>query len=117
MLIVKAGRRANATMIALQPPAQDGSLDEQASLTDRECELIILIGRGLPNKVIAYEMQISPNTVRAHIGNIMRKYKLCNRTQIAMILTPLVRAAMPNAIARRGADRVTSDYVEQSDSI
>jgi DNA-binding NarL/FixJ family response regulator len=103
MLIVKAARRASATIIALQPPAKDGSLDEQASLTDRECELILLIGRGLSNKVIAYEMRISPNTVRAHIGNIMRKYKLSNRTQIAMILTPIVRASMPNAITRRGA--------------
>jgi DNA-binding NarL/FixJ family response regulator len=103
MLIVKAARRSNPTIIALQQPAEDGSSDEQASLTERECQLIMLIGRGLPNKVIAYEMQISPNTVRAHIGNIMRKYKLCNRTQIAMILTPIVRATMPNAIGRRGA--------------
>jgi DNA-binding NarL/FixJ family response regulator len=89
----------------MQPPAEDGNADDQASLTERECELIMLIGRGLPNKVIAYEMQISPNTVRAHIGNIMRKYKLCNRTQIAMSLTPIVRAAMPNAISRRGSSQ------------
>jgi DNA-binding NarL/FixJ family response regulator len=103
MLIVKAARRAQATIIALQPPVEDNTPDDQVSLTERECQLILLIGRGLPNKVIAYEMQISPNTVRAHIGNIMRKYKLCNRTQIAMMLTPIVRATMPNAIGRRGS--------------
>lgn len=54
--------------------------------TRRERELIALIARGLPNKAIAYEMNISANTVRAHIGNIMRKYKVYNRTQIAIIL-------------------------------
>lgn len=59
--------------------------------TARERELIALIARGLPNKVIAHEMGISPNTVRAHVGNIMRKYKLRNRVQIAMLLMPMLR--------------------------
>ena len=60
--------------------------------TARERELIALIALGHPNKVIAHEMGISPNTVRAHIGNIMRKYKLRNRTQIAMLLMPMLRS-------------------------
>lgn len=53
--------------------------------TPRERELMMLIARGLQNKNIAYELKISENTVRAHIGNIMRKYRLQNRTQIAII--------------------------------
>ncbi|WP_426615494.1 response regulator transcription factor [Bradyrhizobium sp. McL0616] len=53
--------------------------------TPRERELMMLIARGLQNKNIAYELKISENTVRAHIGNIMRKYRLHNRTQIAII--------------------------------
>jgi len=53
--------------------------------TPRERELMTLIARGLQNKNIAYELHISENTVRAHIGNIMRKYRLHNRTQIAII--------------------------------
>ncbi|WP_407189316.1 response regulator transcription factor [Bradyrhizobium centrosematis] len=52
--------------------------------TPRERELMTLIARGLQNKTIAYELKISENTVRAHIGNIMRKYRLQNRTQIAI---------------------------------
>ncbi|MGL9617022.1 LuxR C-terminal-related transcriptional regulator [Bradyrhizobium sp. U531] len=55
--------------------------------TPRERELMILIARGLQNKNIAYELKISENTVRAHIGNIMRKYRLQNRTQIAIAFT------------------------------
>ena len=53
--------------------------------TPREHELMMLIARGMQNKNIAYELKISENTVRAHIGNIMRKYRLQNRTQIAII--------------------------------
>jgi DNA-binding NarL/FixJ family response regulator len=59
--------------------------------TARESELIALIALGHSNKVIAYELGISPNTVRAHIGNIMRKYNLKNRTQIAILLTPMIK--------------------------
>jgi DNA-binding NarL/FixJ family response regulator len=55
--------------------------------TQRERELIALIGRGLQNKEIAYELKISVNTVRVHIRNVMRKYELHNRTQIAVMLT------------------------------
>ncbi|WP_461325882.1 response regulator transcription factor [Bradyrhizobium diazoefficiens] len=51
--------------------------------TPRERELMMLIARGMQNKNIAYEL--TENTVRAHIGNIMRKYRLQNRTQIAII--------------------------------
>lgn len=53
--------------------------------TPRERELMMLIARGMQNKNIAYELKISENTVRAHIGNIMRKYRIQNRTQIAII--------------------------------
>jgi DNA-binding CsgD family transcriptional regulator len=60
---------------------------ERATPTPREQELILLLGRGLQNKVIAYELNISENTVRAHISNIMRKYGLHNRTQIAVLFT------------------------------
>jgi len=71
--------------------ARPDSVDHRP--TARESELIALIALGHPNKIIAYELGISPNTVRAHIGNIMRKYKLRNRTQIAMLLTPMIKPA------------------------
>ncbi|PPQ20940.1 regulatory protein, luxR family [Bradyrhizobium shewense] len=63
------------------------SRDPQDSITPtpRERELMMLIARGMQNKNIAYELKISENTVRAHIGNIMRKYRLSNRTQIAIV--------------------------------
>ncbi|WP_249152263.1 response regulator transcription factor [Bradyrhizobium liaoningense] len=67
---------------------------EQITPTPRERELMMLIARGFQNKNIAYELKISENTVRAHIGNIMRKYRLQNRTQIAIIFA--LHAAPPS---------------------
>ena len=55
---------------------------------------MMLLARGMQNKNIAYELKISENTVRAHIGNIMRKYRLQNRTQIA--ITFALEAAAPS---------------------
>jgi DNA-binding NarL/FixJ family response regulator len=53
--------------------------------TPRERELMGYIAQGLQNKNIAFELHISENTVRAHIGNIMRKYNVRNRTQVAVL--------------------------------
>ncbi|WP_027555147.1 response regulator transcription factor [Bradyrhizobium sp. Cp5.3] len=69
-------------------------LKDSITPTPRERELMMLIARGMQNKNIAYELKISENTVRAHIGNIMRKYRLQNRTQIAIIFA--LHAAPPS---------------------
>ena len=49
--------------------------------------MIRLIGRGLLNKQIAYELSIAESTVQTHIKSINRKYGLRNRTQIALLFT------------------------------
>ena len=55
--------------IAIQGKAQ--SLVER--LTDREREVLTLITRGLSNKLIARELQISPRTVEIHRANAFDK--------------------------------------------
>lgn len=87
---------------------------ERATPTPREQELILLIGRGLQNKVIAYELNISENTVRAHISNIMRKYGLHNRTQIAILFTaPHVALEAQHAPLAFTAQHAPSDEEKQ----
>jgi DNA-binding NarL/FixJ family response regulator len=76
-------------------PGDASSADDLAPPTAREAQLVMLIAQGLSNKLIASELNISPNTVRAHISNIMRKYKLRNRTQVAILLLPKIDAAQP----------------------
>lgn len=53
-------------------------------LTPRECDILQLVSRGLTNKVIGKELQISEHTVRNHLCSIYDKLNLKNRLQVAV---------------------------------
>lgn len=55
-------------------------------LTEREQEVVELIGRGFSNKAIAAELQVSPHTVKSHVRNVMDKLALHTRLQIAAFM-------------------------------
>jgi DNA-binding NarL/FixJ family response regulator len=59
----------------------------QRTPTPRERDVIQLIGRGLTNKQIAYELNIAESTVDSHIKSIKLKYGLRNRAQIVLMFT------------------------------
>jgi DNA-binding NarL/FixJ family response regulator len=40
-----------------------------------------MLAAGHPNKVIARQLEISPNTVKTHISRIFEKLEVANRTQ------------------------------------
>jgi len=48
-------------------------------LTPREIEILRFAADGKPDKEIAQTLQISVNTVRNHIQNILRKLEVDNR--------------------------------------
>jgi two-component system, NarL family, response regulator LiaR len=54
------------------------------SLTDRELSVLSLLAQGLSNKEIGEKLFISERTVYGHIGNILKKLGLSNRTQAAL---------------------------------
>ena len=56
----------------------------EASLTDREDEILALIARGRNNKLIARELGISDGTVKVHVKNLLRKLNLSSRLEAAI---------------------------------
>jgi DNA-binding NarL/FixJ family response regulator len=54
-------------------------------LTPREVEVLQRIARGLTNKAIAAELEISDRTVQGHIANIFEKLGAESRTDAVMI--------------------------------
>lgn len=56
-------------------------------LTEREIEVLGLIGRGLVTKDIARELDLSPATVSVHRANIMEKLDLHNAAALAALAT------------------------------
>lgn len=56
-----------------------------AELTHREMEVLELLGAGLRNKTIAERLCLSEKTVKAHVGAILRKLELNDRTEAALL--------------------------------
>jgi two-component system, NarL family, response regulator LiaR len=54
------------------------------TLTQRENEILRLIGKGLSNKEIAKELNIGEKTVRTHVSNLLAKLNVNSRTQAAL---------------------------------
>jgi two-component system, NarL family, response regulator LiaR len=55
-----------------------------SDLTNRETEVLAEIARGRSNKEIAQTLGIAEKTVKTHVGNILQKLNLADRTQAAL---------------------------------
>lgn len=60
--------------------------DQVNALTPSQLNILIEIGKGKLNKQIAYDLDISEATVKAHITNIFRKLGINNRTQAVLFI-------------------------------
>jgi DNA-binding NarL/FixJ family response regulator len=56
----------------------------EPALTDREREVLVLVGDGLQNKLIARRLGISEKTVKAHLTSIFQRIGVTDRTQAAL---------------------------------
>jgi DNA-binding NarL/FixJ family response regulator len=73
------------------PVREDPRLD---SLTGREREILVAIGRGLTNGEIAQRFTLSESTVKTHVGRVLAKIGARNRIQ-AVILAYDLRLTRP----------------------
>jgi DNA-binding NarL/FixJ family response regulator len=77
----------SADMFQLVISASNGASSKRAlnaSLTEREVDVLRELARGGSNQQIADALSVSTATVRTHISNILSKLELENRTQAAL---------------------------------
>jgi DNA-binding NarL/FixJ family response regulator len=58
-------------------------------LTPRELEVLQVLARGLSNKAIGFQLDISEHTVKFHVNAIMRKLSAQSRTEAAVRATQM----------------------------
>ena len=91
--IVAAIRSAHAGQSPLSPATATRVVEELARggrpratdlLTPRELDVLRLIARGRSNKRIALELGVAEKTVKTHVGHVLAKLGLTDRTQAAL---------------------------------
>ena len=91
--VVRAVRAADTGQTVLDPVVASRLVETLATnergdpidrLTPREREVLVLIGRGFANKRIALELGLAEKTVKAHVGHVLAKLGVSDRTQAAI---------------------------------
>ena len=62
-------------------------------LSPRQLDVIGELLRGGSNKAIAYALGVKESTVKVHLRNIMKKFKVTNRVQIVLRMSVKDRPA------------------------
>ena len=70
--------------------AEETALAERIqSLTPQQFRVLMMVAEGLLNKQIAYELEVSEATIKAHVTAIFRKLGVQNRTQAVLAINAL----------------------------
>lgn len=88
--LCRAIKAAAAGQVQLSPQAAARLVREvkiaesPENLTERETQVLRLIGHGLSNKEIARDLSIGEKTVKTHVSSILSKLGVLSRTQAAL---------------------------------
>jgi DNA-binding NarL/FixJ family response regulator len=77
-------KRLIATFVQAPQPNAAGGPD-LSQLTEREREVLVLLARGLTNADIAQQLVISNATAKTHVGRVLSKLSLRDRTQAVIL--------------------------------
>ena len=84
MLLAPALTRRLIEQLVQRP--MDGIKDSRLiSLTEREAEVLTLVGHGLSNAEIAAHLNLSVATVKSHVGHLLAKTRVRDRVQAVVL--------------------------------
>ena len=79
-----APRKVLANLLDLSSADDRRAAVDEPKFTERESEVLRLLVEGRPNRVIAGELGIDLATVKKHVGTLMRKVGVKNRTALSV---------------------------------
>lgn len=69
-----------------QPGEDEDLVARLSSLTPQQVRVLMMLGEGLLNKQIAYELGVSEATIKAHVSAILQKLSVDSRTQAVIAI-------------------------------
>ena len=79
------------TRLAVAPAPRTPADDRPYGLTEREYEVLALLGTGATNRQIARKLFISERTVGVHVSRVLHKLQVTNRAQAAAVAVTVSR--------------------------
>ena len=94
---------------------QDDRLDSEeaeiaaalSSLTPHQFRVLMMLGEGLLNKQIAFQLGVSEATIKAHVTAVLRKMHVNNRTQ-AVLAVERLKTSAPSLLRTESVDGATT---------
>ncbi len=103
-LVLAGGRYLPADVLArgdgAPARATEAASVESLGLSPRQLEVLQLIARGMPNKIICDELGLAERTVKAHVTEVLRALGVSSRTQAALAAARLGLGATPTNPSR-----------------
>jgi DNA-binding NarL/FixJ family response regulator len=84
-------RRVPEEPLAAPEPAQKVRSFESLGLTPRQAEVLALLLKGMPNKLIARELSLSVETVKDHVAAVLRALGVSSRTQAVLAVSQMTQ--------------------------
>ena len=78
---VQAVSARGAEPVPAAPPAIPRTTAQDLGLSPRQADVLTLVLKGLPNKLIARKLDISENTTKVHVSAVLKALGVSTRTQ------------------------------------
>jgi DNA-binding NarL/FixJ family response regulator len=72
-------------------PHQQAMTLDKIGLTPRQTDVLALLLRGQPNKLIARELNLSVETVKDHVAAVLRALNVSSRTQAVLAVSQMTQ--------------------------
>ncbi len=85
LLSPRVTRRLIGEFASRSRPGAVRAAEQLAPITDREREVVALVGEGLSNDAIADRLVVSPSTAKTHVSRAMVKLQVRDRAQLVVL--------------------------------